>query len=211
LNSTKPRTRVYHSELRKEKAEETRERILEGLVKVMAQDGIAELSIPHVAQASGVSVPSVYRYFPNKRDLIAALDGYAQRKGAFTSLDLSAASTPDELAEIIPIAFKRREAIETTIVAAMNSRLGIAIRRPDFIQRAKHIRRALGPATKNLSRTEKQWLNDIVFVLNSYSSVRAFRDYLGLDTDEAGQRVAWAVRLLTRAVAASEQKAKKSK
>src|SRR5207247_8803601 len=51
---------------------------------------------------------------------------------------------------------------------------------------------------KRLSRKQQQWLTDIVFVLSSYSCVRAFRDYLGLDSEEAGKRVAWAIRLLSR-------------
>src|SRR4051812_2216377 len=97
--------RVYHSPLRKEKAQETKERILDSLVKVMARNGISDISIPLVAREARVSVPSVYRYFPTKRDLVGALDDYAHRKGAFTTTDLPKAETPEELAEIIPIGF----------------------------------------------------------------------------------------------------------
>lgn len=203
MGSKKLQKRIYSSALRKKKATETRERILEALVEVMARNGIGELSVPLVARQAGVSIPSVYRYFPTKRDLVDALDDYAHRKGSFTISDLPPAHTPDELAEIVPIGFRRREAIETTLSAAMNSRLGYAIRRPEFMDRAKYISKALGPATKNLSRIEKQWLTDVVFVLYSYSSVRAFKDYLDLDTDEAGKRVAWAIRLLSRGAEAS--------
>ena len=57
---------------------------------------------------------------------------------------------------------------------------------------------AMRPATDHLSRKEAGWLTDVVFVLNSHACVRAFRDYLGLSTQEAAKRVAWAIRILAR-------------
>ena len=193
-----PKTRVYRSPLRDERAVQTRTRILDGLVQVMARNGIAELSIPLIAREAGVSIPSVYRYFPTKRHLITALDQYAHQKGSFTLDEFGPLETPEDLARIVPLTFKRREAIESTLSAAMNSRLGYSMRRQEFAERVKHFSKALRPASKRLSRKEQQWLTDIVFVLSSYACVRAFRDYLGLDSDEAGKRVSWAVRLLAR-------------
>ena len=192
------KTRVYRSPLRDERAIHTRTRILDGLVQVMARNGIAELSIPLVAQQAGVSIPSVYRYFPTKRDLITALDEYAHQKGSFTLDEFGPLETPEDLARIVPLTFKRRAAIESTLSAAMNSRLGYSMRRQEFAERAKHFSKALRPAAKGLSRKEQQWLTDVVFILSSYSCVRAFRDYLDLDAAEAGKRVAWAIRRLSR-------------
>src|SRR5262249_9086051 len=106
--------------------------------------------------------------------------------------------TPEDLARIVPLTFKRREAIESTLSAAMNSRLGYSMRHQEFAERAKHFSKALRPVAKDLNRKEQQWLTDVVFVLSSYACVRAFRDYLGLDSEEAGKRVAWAIRLLSR-------------
>ncbi len=190
--------RAYKSPLRDERAIQTRTRILDGLVQVMARNGIAELSIPLIAKQAGVSVPSIYRYFPTKRDLITALDEYAHQKGSFTLDEFGPMETPEDVAKIVPLTFKRREAIESTLSAAMNSRLGYTMRHKEFVDRAKHFSEALRPATKHLSRKEQQWLTDVVFVLSSYSCVRAFRDYLNLDSEEAGKRVAWAIRLLVR-------------
>ena len=201
MNSKKKaarKTRVYRSPLRDDRAIQTRTRILDGLVQVMANTGIAELSIPLVAREAGVSIPSVYRYFPTKRHLITALDEYAQQKGSFTLDEFGSMETPEDIARIVPLTFKRREAIESTLSAAMNSRLGYTMRRQEFVERAKHFNKALRPAAKRLGRKEQQWLTDIVFILSSYSCVRAFRDYLGLDSEEAGKRVAWAIRLLSR-------------
>src|SRR5262245_43835874 len=200
--------RVYRSPLRDERAVQTRTRILDGLVKVMARNGIAELSIPLVAREAGVSIPSVYRYFPTKRHLITALDEYAHRKGSFTLDEFGRLDTPEDLARIVPLTFKRREAIESTLSAAMNSRLGYTIRQQEFAERAKHFGEALRPVTQNMKREELQWLTDVVFILSSYACVLAFRDYRGFNSEEAGKRVAWAIRLLSRGASSSNGKAK---
>jgi AcrR family transcriptional regulator len=204
---TKQKTRNYHSPLREERSAQTRERILGGLVRVMAKNGIAELSIPVIAREAGVSIPSIYRYFPTKRELVAALDEYAHRKGSFDFSQFPPMNSPEDLADIIPLTFQRREAIEPTLSAAMSSHLGYAIRRSEFEGRSKYLAKALQPATKNLAPQEAQWLNDVVLILNSHACVRAFKDYLGLSTEQAAVRVAWAIRTLAHgAKSARKQK-----
>src|SRR5258708_33635107 len=68
--------RDYQSPLRQEQTKRTREQILEGLIQTMAHGGLADLSIPAVARVAGASVPTIYRYFRTKRELIEALGGY---------------------------------------------------------------------------------------------------------------------------------------
>jgi AcrR family transcriptional regulator len=196
--TTRKGKRTYQSVLRETQVLQTRERILDGVVQVMARNGIADLSIPLIAKEAGVSVPSVYRYFPTKRDLFAALDDYAQRKGGFSLGEYPKCNTPEELAEFIPILFQRRESIEPTIAAALRTRMGYELRRPQLTERAKYFQTALQPAMKGLSKKEQNWLRDVVFVLTSYGCVQAFKDYLGIETAEAAERVAWAVRVLAR-------------
>jgi AcrR family transcriptional regulator len=199
----KRKRRPYRSPLREERAEQTRERILNGVVQVMARNGIAELSIPLIAKQARVSIPSVYRYFPTKRHLFAALDSYAQRKSGFSFAEFPPSRTPEELAKMIPSLFQRRESIEPTIAAALRTRLGYEIRRPHLVERAKYFQTALGPAMKRLNRKEQAWLTDVVFILTTFRCVQAFKDYLGLDTAEAADRVAWAIRVLARGAGAS--------
>jgi hypothetical protein len=80
----------------------------------------------------------------------------------------------------------------------MSSGIGYAIRRPEFKQRTQYLANALRPATKHLKRREAGWMVDVVLILNSHACVRAFKDYLGLNTQEAAKRVAWAIRTLAR-------------
>src|SRR5713226_10514271 len=80
--------------LRQEHARQTRELILEGLVRTMAR-GITELSIPAVAREAGVSIPTVYRYFRTKRELVEALGAYIVEKAGFVNVQLP--MSPEEL------------------------------------------------------------------------------------------------------------------
>src|SRR6266704_3647723 len=73
------RSRSYESPLREEQADVTRQRILDALVRTMGK-GVAGLSVPAVAAEAGVSVPTVYRHFRTKADLVAALAPYLSRK-----------------------------------------------------------------------------------------------------------------------------------
>src|SRR4051812_38582197 len=79
MNVKRTSRRRYASTLRDERADDTRRRILDGLVRTMA-GGVAGLSVPAVAREAGVSVPTVYRYFRTKAELVDALAPYLADK-----------------------------------------------------------------------------------------------------------------------------------
>ena len=58
--------------LRTAQAAATRRRIVDGLLAVLTEDHPATLSVPAVARRAGVSVATVYRYFPTKEALLDA-------------------------------------------------------------------------------------------------------------------------------------------
>ena len=58
--------------LRASQAAATRRRIVDGLLALLAEDHPATLSVPAVARRAGVSVATVYRYFPTKEALLDA-------------------------------------------------------------------------------------------------------------------------------------------
>jgi AcrR family transcriptional regulator len=196
------RKRTYNSPLRAGQAEQTRDQILEALVRAMARDGIADLSIPVVAREAGVSVATVYRYFATRRDLMNALVDYTRTKGGFEiQEEFPDLKTPEDLARIVPDLFDRRGAIDPTVFTAMGTEAGYEVRRPLLEARRAYLSKVLAPATKGRRQKEKDLFTDVAFVLTSSTSVRAFRDYLGLESREAAERVAWAIRKLAEAAA----------
>ncbi len=181
---------AYTSRLRQEQKNRTREQILEGLVRTMAH-GIAVLSIPTVAREAGVSVPTVYRYFRTKRDLIEALGSYLVQKIGFGQVQLP--HSPEELTAMVENLFISYEGLDETLRAAAVSEFSYEARKKALPARLKIIEEALAPVRTKFN--EKDWirLRNIVLVLSSTATVRAFKDYLDLSGEEAADSVNWAI------------------
>ena len=58
----------------------TYEAILKATAQVLAREGIDSVNTNHVAEVAGVSIGSLYQYFPNKESMMQALiDSYADK------------------------------------------------------------------------------------------------------------------------------------
>src|SRR4051812_18099760 len=79
-------------------ADETRVRILDACVAILAR-GVAELSIPAVAREAGVSVPTVYRNFADKRALVSETVLYLKHKRGVFGFPATLAALPDHVRE----------------------------------------------------------------------------------------------------------------
>jgi AcrR family transcriptional regulator len=185
--------KAYHSPLREEQMRRTREQILEGLVRAMAR-GLADLSIPEVAREAGVSVPTVYRYFKTKRELIEALGVYTLQK-----IGAAGRQPPQNVEELIAgmreLARKYEELDETLRAAAM-SEFAYEARRAVLPARLKMLEQALTPVTGALSEEDRVRLRNVILILTSTASIRAFKDYLGLSGNETADNIEWAMRIL---------------
>lgn len=80
---TRPRRRPSQS-----RSQETVQALLEATARVLVEDGYDRASTNRIARVAGVSVGSLYQYYPNKEALIAALvDVHAeQMRGTFTQM-----------------------------------------------------------------------------------------------------------------------------
>jgi AcrR family transcriptional regulator len=79
----KAKKRSYDSPARQRQADDTRKRIAVAAQKLLTQNGYAGMTIPAVARAAGVAVPTVYAIFGSKKGIVAELldqarfgDGY---------------------------------------------------------------------------------------------------------------------------------------
>ena len=182
--------REYRSALRERQAEETRSRILDATVRVMAR-GLASVSIPAVAREAGVSVPTVYRHFRTKRDLFDALYPHVVYRGAMSQLPL-----PDSLDGFGPglrAQFASLDALGDVERAAMASPAGEELRRsrmPARIARTRQLADAIVPSSSDIDRER---LTRLLVVLTGSAAFRTWRDDLGCSPDEAAADVEWAV------------------
>jgi len=65
--------RAYHSPLRDEQTNATRGRILSTATQLFAAHGFAAVSVARIAREAGVSLATVYLYFPGKAAIVGAL------------------------------------------------------------------------------------------------------------------------------------------
>ncbi len=185
------------SPLQQEQVERTRQKILDGLVRVLDR-GVAGLSVPAVAREAGVSVPTVYRYYNSKEDLLRGLaDAWEVRLGAISLLPPPADC--DRLGPYVRTLFLRYEEIEPTLRTVMAMAEGNQGRRTEMLQRLRMIEDWLDTVAPDLSDEDHVRLRDVIAVLTGSATQRAFKDYLDLPAEEAAQLVSWAMRQLLRA------------
>ena len=88
----------------------TRDRIIAALRDLVETRHPLDVTMAAVAERAGVSEPTLYRHFPNKRALFAALgtDLYRQTTAGV------ALSNLDELIDFLPTLFRQFEEMEAT-------------------------------------------------------------------------------------------------
>jgi len=189
----------YRSRLRQEQMQRTREQILDALVRTIGQ-GVAGLSIPAVAREAGVSIPTIYRHFHSKQELVAALGGYLMQKMGLASMQ--SPRSLDDLLAFSRYGFGKAEDMDEAIKIIAVSELGSEMRRDAMPLRIKMLEDALAAELAPLNEQDRVRLRNMVLILTSSVMIRAFKEYLDLSGEAAADNVAWAVRLLVRAAIA---------
>jgi AcrR family transcriptional regulator len=184
------------SRLRQEHKEQTRDLIVEGLIRTMAS-GVVTWSIPDVARESGVSVPTIYRYFRTKQELVEGLSVYVVRKAGLSAMQPP--RSPQDLITMVREMYLRAEGMSDAMRMASVSELAQEIRKESIPLRLKMIEVALASVLPSFSEQERLYLVRMVLLLTSSALIRAFDQYLALTGTEAADTVIWAIQALTRA------------
>ena len=117
--SAKSGRRQYRLGRRAEASSQTRQLIVEATFALHSERGIAETSMKDIAERAGVSVGTVYHYFPTYADTIAACGAYtAEQAPAPTSaIFAGAADRRTRIARLDVYRAMRREGFGTTDAA----------------------------------------------------------------------------------------------
>ena len=183
--------RAYSSELRAQHAEETRDRILDAAGRVMAT-GVASLSVPAVAREAGVSVPTVYRHFGTKADLLAELYPHAARRAGLDGIPDP--STVGDVRSAVRAVFERLDALDDVSRAAFASPVADQVRHATMPSRFERIR-AIGKSVEPpLAKADLDRITRILVILISSSSLRTWRDHLGATSEQVADDIDWILR-----------------
>lgn len=179
-----------YNELRAAQADATRARILEATVAVMAR-GVASVSIPTVAREAGVSVPTVYRHFRTKSDLLAAVFPHVMRRAGLD--ELVPPRSIDELGQGVRALFERVDSAGDLARAAAASPAAEEVRRVDMPARLEMSRRIADSIVPKLARADRDRIARLLTILVSASALRVWRDHLGSSVEEAANDVEWVI------------------
>jgi len=190
-----------YNQLRAEQAEETRVRILEATLRVMAR-GIASASIPAVAREAGVSIPTVYRHFGTKQDLLAAVYLHVVRRAA--PGEFAPPRTLDELRDGVRAIFEGLDSADDLARAAMASPASAEARRMGMPARLEIYRRLADAIAPNLAQPDRARIARVLTILISSSALRLWRDHLGSSVEDAADDIDWVIRAAVAASTTSE-------
>ena len=188
--------RTYQSELRAEQAEETRRRILDAALRVMTT-GVASLSVPAVAREAGVSVPTVYRHFGTKPDLLAQMYPHAARRAGLDRIPDP--SNAGDVKGAVRALIERLDALGDLERAAFASPIADEVRHATMPSRFDRLRRMAESIEPTLSGAELDRIARLMVVVISQSALRTWRDHLGVSADQAAEDVDWVLRAVIAA------------
>ncbi|TMC92184.1 MAG: TetR/AcrR family transcriptional regulator [Chloroflexi bacterium] len=194
--------KTYRSQLRQEHTERTRDLIMEGLIRTMA-NGAVTWSIPDVAREAGVSVPTVYRYFRTKQDLVQGLGDYVVRKAGLAAM--KPPQSPQELVSLVRQMYISSEGLSDAFRMASVSELASEVRKESIPLRLRMTEEALAPVLSLFDEQDRVRLVRMVLLLTSSAMIRAFKEYLDLSGTEAAETVGWAILTLAYAGSSNEK------
>jgi AcrR family transcriptional regulator len=169
-------------------------------MRVMAT-GLAGLSVPAVAREARVSVPTVYRHFRTKRELLAAVYPHAARRSGLDTI--ADPRSLDELRPLIRAVVERLDTLDDLSRAAMASPGASEVRHATMPTRYERIRRLTDSIEPRLRKADRDRITRLLVVLTASASLRMWRDHLELSADQVADDVDWIVRA---AIAAANER-----
>jgi AcrR family transcriptional regulator len=178
--------------LREQHALATRERILGAVADLLEAGDAEELTVPAVAEASGVSLRTIYRYYATREELLEAA-------GRWIGDELLNHPYPRDLNEVADLYqegtrdFDERPGL---VRALAFSQLGQHVRGYRRRERLEAIGRSLRAELGELSETELRQAEAVLAYLHNMLAYTTLREENGLSGAEIGEAIGWAIRTL---------------
>lgn len=178
--------------LREAQAAVTRERILSAVADLIEQGGVDELTLADVAEASGASLRTIYRYFETREQLLEAA-------GRWIGDELLKHPYPtdlDEVADLYQEGCRDFDLRPGLVRALALSQLGQEVRGYRRRERSEAIRRSLRSELSALDEQELKQAEAVLGYLHNMLAYTFMREEGGLSGEEIGEAAGWAIRTL---------------
>ena len=189
--------RPYDNSARSAQAAETRARILDAAIELIGRPN-GDLVIAELAERAEVSVPTVYKHFPNRDAILWAVRVRVDE----TSARPPRARSIAELRRSIP-ELHRFFAAREGLIRAINTSPGLAtLREETFRARDENFARILAKFTQHLSAEEASGVRALLFRLTAAPAWLELKDEHHLSDPVITRMTLWAANaLLDRLVA----------
>jgi AcrR family transcriptional regulator len=178
--------------LREQHAIATRERILAAVADLLERGEVDEVTVPAVAEVSGVSLRTIYRHYPTRDELLEAA-------GRWIGDELLKHPYPtalDEVADLFQQGAPDFDERPGLVRALAFSQLGRQVRGYRRQERLEAIRRALRTELADLSEAELRQAEAVLAYLHNMLAYTTLREENGLSGEEIGEAMGWAMRTL---------------
>jgi AcrR family transcriptional regulator len=184
------------SSLRERQAEQIRTTILEAVIRELETRPVDDLSMGDVAEAAGISLRTLYRYFPDRPSLLGEAGQHV-----VDSLNLPIeVHGPDAISSSFLDAARRFSTRPQLARALVQTAAGRAARSSARSQRSEAVGEALRSLTDGLDPRTARRAAAVISHLCSLQSWVSIANDTGLDDEEAQAAVAWAIDTLVAAL-----------
>jgi AcrR family transcriptional regulator len=178
--------------LREQQAAVARERILEAVAELIERDGSLDLTMPQVAEVAGISLRTVYRYYPTREDLLEAA-------GRWVGSELLKQGYPknlDDIADSFERACGEFDERPGLVRAMALCDLGREARSSRRRERLKAVREVLDEEVGDLTENELRQAEAVLAYLHNMLAYTTLREEQQLAGPEIGRALGWAIRTL---------------
>jgi AcrR family transcriptional regulator len=186
------RRRTYESPLRAEQVDRTREKLIEAGVDVVAEGDGEEVTVRRVAARAKVSVPTAYRYFPDRDALLEAIAVHISERVMGVTSQITELEIPGWTRGIY-VGF---EANDKFMRAQLSTAAGRSIRARSRKSRDQIVMDAVARTFPSGSATMRRRMTALMRTLVNVHTWLLLHDDFGMSGTEAGELVTWAMAAL---------------
>lgn len=182
----------------------TRGRIVDAAVELLSRGDATEMGMQDVADRAGVSVRTVYRNFATREDLFDGVVTAIKER-----MEELAGPPPSSRGDYIESARAGVGAVfemEPLYRALFATQAGRESHRRGARRRRAAMTETFAGEVIGLGEGEAKAFVALLHLISSSNSVLFLKDYWGLDADETGRVLQWAIGVLTDAIRDPERK-----
>jgi AcrR family transcriptional regulator len=187
--------------LRERQAAVVRDEILDALARRLDREEPEDIAMPQVAADAGISLRTLYRYFPTREDMFEAVGDHVVARLALPREIRGA----DDIVRVFSESARLGAGSPELVRAMLWTRLGRRARSSHRRRRVESITAALAEVTSHLPAAEARRREGAIVYLASLPAWITVSEECGLSAEDAQRGIAWAIETLIAALRRDNQ------